>query len=545
MELNTNLGMTNSVEVSKKDARKAAKQARKEEANNLIAMLASDSNATKARKVRKEVRAEIKALKDTMDKDDYKALKRESNKGFFVKYLFADKKDSKIAYEQVARQNKLDQTKAEGPKFSQKSQELIDKAGYTVDQLYDMADKNDGSDLFFNYSYKKRQVGEQDAATGLFNKNDNNVEFSKKDTKRILRELGYDVEKTVRAGEVVKESVKWAAGAAPIGFVNISQSQVSEGVISSVQKQSVKMAGWPAGIGAAAGATTGVIKEVTRVEARVASKILPEDVKTYDDYAKYIDANATKKGANIMKQIARFYDTEKGLNKEAMEAALHDAAGEGSVLNYEEAVDLRNKLYNNPQIEEINIVDEEIEIEDTPIQNDSCVLKKYEAEKTVAEKTDCYRVKAGDNWYAVVEAKYGAYGKDAKAIVKQLKEAYYNENKAELNAKGITSALGAFFPREGQELCIPSTVKVNGKEFNYDKNATTTAGAVDTNWTGANMNASANPFTRKEKAYYVEDSCSGKVYEYSSADKRNDKVNELKKEKEEKGTDVLEVALRI
>ena len=84
---------------------------------------------------------------------------------------------------------------------------------------------------------------------------------------------------------------------------------------------------------------------------------------------------------------------------------------------------------------------------------------------------------------------------DMKAIVRQLKDAYYEANKEALQAQGIKSSYGAFFPKAKDKLCIPQTVNVNGKEYNYNKETTTKAGEVSKDYKGATLKSQSNPFT--------------------------------------------------
>ena len=233
-----------------------------------------------------------------------------------------------------------------------------------------------------------------------------------------------------------------------------------------------------------------------------------------------------------MKKIAKFYDFEKGLDKQALTAVLHDASGKSSVLNYEEARGLYNDLVTGkvkaePTPEE-KPVEKIVYVEKPEPQKETCdvIVKANPVE--VPDDTECYEVKAGDNWSNVVAAKYGAYGKDNAAIVRQLKDAYYEANKEELQAQGIKSSYGAFFPKAKDKLCIPQTVNVNGKEYNYNKETDTKADIVSKDYKGATLKSKSNPFTKEQ---YQAETCTGTI-KADTQEELNKKVQAYKEEQD-------------
>lgn len=527
-------GATNTV-VTKKEQKALEKQQKavqeaknKAAAEELYMSLIGKSDATKTNGVRKDVRADIKAEKANLDKDVYKEAMKMTSKGSWLRQLFGKKKDSKALFQAEARENKRDAVKVEGYDFSKKSDALLTKANLTTDDINAIIDRNIGSDNFVNYSYKKRQVGELDAIVAEFNQNTGGVKFTKKQVKKILEDMGVDVEKMVRPGKVAKDAAIGAAAAGPLGFVKMTQNQNStSSLVNAKQSQTLKIAGAAPIVGGAIGAAHGVAKEVYRVEARVASKELPQNVNTYEEYSKYVDSDCTKKGADIMKKISKYYDFENGFDKKGLENALKDAAGESSVLNYEEALSLYQKLAAGeikPKKPEVKAPESRTPEPPASAKETCEIVTDMEY---VPTESKCHTVQLGDTWYELAKAKYGATGNDLKAIVAELKKAYYEANKEELNKKGINSPKGAFFPAVGEELCLPETVK--GYKYNDAVKAKTVT--PDKNYKGATFTNTSNPF---KKEVHVGTACDGTRIEAESKEALAEKIEEHKAKNPEK-----------
>lgn len=519
--------LTKSQKKEAKEAKKAEEKRldtqKKAEAEQLALKLSGNSDETKAGKVRGEVKDELKELYKAgeIDKETYKEAKEYSGKGNIFGRFFGKKKDSTIAFEAKATENNIEKTQEEGPKFGKKLTKKLEQAHITNEDIYAIGERNVGEDNKVSYSWKKRQPGEADAIKADLNGNTGGVEFSKKEAKKIMKEAGYDVEHTLNGGKIAKAALLGGAVGAPLEFVKMTQHTVVQGAVGVTVDNMMKLTGASA-VTAAVGAGIEIGREITRVEKKVAETDLPTGVKTYDEYTKYMNADsgyATKKGAPLMGKIAKFYVGDDGqtLDKTKMETDLKKAAGQGSVLNYEEAVALHSNLVNDknntvsgstspmPTKPVSEVVEPEIK---------TCKIKLTDETKEVVKElpTKDYPVKSGDNWYAVVMGKYAPQNPaDAKAILRYIKDAAFEEMKnAGTLPKGVTSSKDGFFPKVGDKLVLPEEIEVNGKKYNYNENGKVKSGALGGQTKVAN--AASNPFKKaSEETTYGYDSCNGKV----------------------------------
>ena len=484
------------------------------EARLYVSGLAANAEDTKDKKIESEVRDTLKAQYENgeITKEQYESYNNYAKrKGAFARFFGAKEKESNILYSANANRNKVDQTREEGVQFKDKTQAKINVAGFTEDQLYEIYDANGGAaDGTINYSWKKKQPGERDAILTALNDNKGGYEFDMNDVKEIGRTLGYTVEKKVDPKQLFKDIGRGILIGAPGSYAQVSQTQTIEGI--ATQSQNITLAG----VGPALGATTaGIASAVTqahRVEDRAIPTNVPEGVKTYDDYAKYLDDYSTERGAAIGKDIAKFYADEEGnLDIEKMNKDLSRAAGTdvsiATPLNYEEALALLGDLKTRKPDPEQPVVKPE------PV-NCNLIVEGTPYKREEAVPTDCYQVKKGDNWYSVVQGKYQPKtAADAKALVRYLKDTYYKENKEALNKLGITSSRGGFFPKVGDELCIPSKITLeNGTEYSYQAEGKVTPGTVVKN-NNVSYTATINPFhtTVNGTEYSVTNGCTNQV----------------------------------
>ena len=529
----TTNAVTTSTALNKKTLEaKIAEANKNKDAELLYMLLTRASEKDSSKKVRKDVRAQLKELKENgqISEDVYKDA-RKMTKNTWFRQLFLGKKDSQIEFKNRARYNEIEQVRKEGPEFSKKIQTKLNDAGIKSEDLYAIWDKYGSSgvtsDNFVNYSYKGRQPGElheMQAHINLLAKNNNKgVDFSAQDTKKILEDMGIKVEDTIRTGKVIKDAAIGAVGAASAGFISMEQNQVGgNSLISATQNQKLTIGAAAPIVGAAIGTAYSIGKELFRVEKKVADKTVADNLKTYDAYANYIDTYATKKGKELMKNIAKYYDFESGFDRAGLEKALHEAASEDSVLNYEEARALYGALKTGTIVPK---EPEQPKAKDTPENKDvetgngnvqkkepcTAQIQEKVVEKTVSLPTDCHKVKLGDDWTKVVNARYGAYGNDAREIVRQLKDAYFEANKDALMAQGITSSRDGFFPAVGDDLCIPSEVKTKAnKVYTFDKAKDTKAASEVEKSNVKSFNGTSNPFMKKEtEKHYWAETCDG------------------------------------
>lgn len=487
------------------------------EARSYVTGLSSASQGTKAKKVESEVRDTLRTQYENgeITKEQYEAYnKYAKRKGGFARFFGAKEKESNQLYRADANRNKVDQTREEGPQFKEKTQAKINVAGFSTDELYEIYDANGGAaDGTINYSWKKKQPGERDAILTALNDNEGGYEFDMNDVKEIGRSLGYTVEKKVDGGKVVRDIARGALIGAPGSYMNVSQSQTIAGIAG--QTQSVTAIGIGPAVGGTISGVASAITQAHRVEDRAIPTNVPEGITTYDDYAKYLDDYSTERGAAIGKDIAKYYtDKDGNLKVEKMNEDLSRAAGTdvstSTPLNYEEALALLGDLKNRtPEEEPEPVVEPHNDPE--PV-NCELIVEDHPYERPEEAPTDCYTVKKGDNWYSVVKGKYQPKTEaDAKALVRYLKDAYYEENKEALNKLGITSSRGGFFPKVGDELCVPSTITLaNGTKYDYKTEGKVTPGAVTRN-NNVSYRATTNPFRTMVNGteYSVSNGCTG------------------------------------
>lgn len=522
--------------VKSKDFKESVKEDITSESRTYVAGLAGKSEAVKAKEMQKDVKDVLKEQYDNgeITKEQYDAYKKyASGKNGFVRFFGVKENEANKLYKGNSADNNVDKVRKEGPKFSDEMQAKINVSGYTVDELYEIYENNGGAaDGTINYSWKKKQPGERDEILTKLNENKGEYKFDMKDVKEIGKALGYNVEKAVDAGKVVRDGLAGGiVGSATLA--KQTQNLFYNGTIQATQKQIAGIAG-PV-LGVATGVTASVLTQKHRVEDRAIPTNVPEDVKTYEDYTKYVDTYATEKGAGIGKDIAKFYIDKrdgKTLLLEQMNKDLAKAAGTvdavGTPLNYEEALGLLSELSSGKKVVE---QPKPVEFKKTP-EKETCFIevKANQVKEKEAVPTDCYTVKYGDDWYRVVMGKYQPKSPaDAKALVRYLKDAYYEENKEDLNKLGIKSSKGAFFPKVGAELYIPSEITINGTKYEYLQDGKVNAGNKFGNT--VTYNAEENPFYRIEnKTKYDVSTCNGKVAEHIEESQVQPTIDNIKKD---------------
>ena len=485
--------------VKSKDFKESVKEDITSESRTYVAGLAGKSEAVKAKEMQKDVKDVLKEQykNGEITEEQYKQYKQYSTRtNGFKRFFGKQENEANKLYRGNAADNNVDKVRAEGPKFSDKMQAKINVAGFTTDELYEIYENNGGAaDGTVNYSWKKKQPGERDAILAALNKNDGGYEFDMGDVKEIGRTLGYTVEKKVDGGKLLRDVARGALIGAPASYINISQSQQAGGVS---QNQSVEAYGVVPAITATTAGISSAITQAHRVEDRAIPTNVPEGVTTYDQYAEHLDNYSTERGAAIGKDIAKYYTYKDGtLAVEQMNKDLSKAAGtvDGvqTPLNYEEALALLGDLQTREPLKEPE-QKPVIQQQEEPV-NCELVVEGKDYVENIPDATDCYTVKRGDNWDVVVRGKYQPKSEaDVKAIIRKLKDAYYEENKEELNKLGITSSRGGFFPKVGEELCIPSTITLeNGNTYNYLENGKVKAGRVTRN-NNVSYTAASNPF---------------------------------------------------
>ncbi|DAB26272.1 TPA: hypothetical protein CPT85_01840 [Candidatus Gastranaerophilales bacterium HUM_21] len=519
------------------------KKAKQSEINAVVTTevgkLIGKSDATKRGEVKDDVQAALKEMKKNGDitEEQYDAYHSYTKQRSGIGRFFGVKeKESRGAFRAQANRNNVEQTKKNGPQFDAKMQAKLNVAGLSAEDLYKIYDDNGGAvDGTINYSWKKKQPGERDAVLTTLNNNKGQYnDFDMGDVKEIGKALGYNVEKKVDGGKVVRDVARGALIGAPGSYVEVSQAtNFVGGLIKGGASQSTKIIGVIPAITATAGGVASAITQAHRVEDRAIPTTVPESVKTYQDYTKYLnglkqDGYATDEGVVLGKSIAKFFtDAQGNLDKAQMNKALAEAAGtvDGVVtpLNYEEAKGLITKLASKPPvIEKPEVKKQEEKVVEKPKTDCTVEVKKYKS----AEDTECYEVQAGDNWDALVVAKYKPKNTaDRLAIRTYLKQSYLDEMQ---NSKDEQTRLkwkdavvtDGFFPEvymkdsngkfvldeNGKKihntLCLPKVIPSEiAKGYKYDNKANVEAGTVSEEYKGLSFQPEATPDRfLKEKA---------------------------------------------
>ncbi len=389
-----------------RDYKKELNEKEKEYASNLVAGTAKYSDGLNVRAVRKDVKNGLEMRYDK-DSEEYKVAKDYATKGSIFGRFFDKKSDGRVMMEAKAKQNEVQKVKTEGPKFNKKQQALLDAAGYTAEDVYKMGDAAGGKyDGTINYSYKKDE-NQINKAVDLFNNNENNVEFSRHKTKRILRKAGYDVENAVSAGKLLKHTLWGAAAGALVPPIKASQTQntVLDGMghVENIQSTTVKGLGIP--FGAVAAATGSVVSQIKR----------------------YHDGTSEELGEKVYNEP-----------RKAMK------------LNPEEIL---------PKAEVYAELSERSQDSITVINNGGIKTGNYTVERQY------------ETWYELAKARYGAKTDDeAKAIVRVLKDRTFDALKAAGKLpEGVEKSTDAFFLKVGDSMQVPLEIKIGNKTYKYDE----------------------------------------------------------------------------
>lgn len=437
----------------------------------------------------------------------YKDYKKENKTTNGFQRFFGKKETAADRIHSVgAKQATLETTRefmtsgTEGAVESRINPELMSKingADYSIEDLYLIYDRNSGTDATVNYSYKKKQEGERDQLLARLNENlpEGAEEFTMKDVKELGRALGYNVEKAVDAGKVLRDMGRAAIpglGLLPIRSTAKSLAQTADAIAKdkAVVPTGAILFGVAEGVAAGASAYT----QYTRVEDRAIPTNVPISVDTLEEYNAYLDQYATKEGARLGKAIAKYYvNPHTGeFDWPQMGFALDDASGTwetiGTPCNYEEAEALLTGLESGKIKPKFTKLDPEpdpiqpvYQVTNTPVDDEREI------------QTHDYTVKAWDDWNTVLRNKYTCA--DPKKVVRYFKDKYFNEmTPEERQDKGITSSRDGFFYPVGYTWKLPDYIEIDGERCNYQDNAVPqngrSNGSVKTIRHGATFNES-------------------------------------------------------
>lgn len=559
-----------------------AQQKVKEIAGMTRFLVGEDSgiDVTNDRDIRAFVREGLKAEYEAgnLTKEQYEAARKygETQKGtHFFKSIFrgvtGGKKESSVVYQSVGQNNNVAQVRnsAEGPQYDEKLQKKLDAAGITDELIYQIGDNLVGAEAVVSYSNKKIQAGEAEFIADELDKyarrNGSTERFTAKEAREIMKGAGYGIEKKVDAKKVIRDTViptsLGAAAGVPMAQIDVLQDQnvnINYGDYGASNKidqtQSLKAVPWAPAVTAAVAAGLSALNSVKEQMTRVEDKAIPvqidSDIKTIGDYVEFVKDSKTfptKQAKAMAMKIAGYYTTEDGtlLKDQLLDAYRHagGSAGDGdnnrdaSVLNHREAIALLTKLESG----EIKVKQP---VKETPApQEEKSVVIQSEEYKEKVDETSCYKVKSGDNWYAVVVGKYKPKtAADTNAIIRILKDATFEEmKKAGTLPKGVTSSRDAFFPKVGAELCLPSEIVLpNNNKYEYQEEGKVVAGSLnnDKNY-GATYKATSNPFlTERKGTVWSVTGSNGPIVEGTTEEKARNAVDGFRKENEAAGRKV-------
>lgn len=450
---------------------------------------AKEANLKKQYESQKIDKATYKKLRKE-NEAEYKAYKKANGTTSAFQRFFGKKETAGDRIHKVgAKQENLAVTREfmtsgkDGAIESRIEPELMAKlkaAGYKatpklMEKLYEIYDDNSGTDATVNYSYKPKQEGERDQLLARLNENlpKGAEKFTMKDVKDLGRALGYEVEKAVDAGIVLRDMGR--AAIPGLGLIPLkSEAKATAIATDAIAKDKAVVPTGAILFGVAEGVAGGLsaYQQYHRVEDRAIPTNVPETVKRIDEYNDYLDNYATEEGARLGKGIAQHYINPytNEFDIEQMNTALKQASGTvdptGTPCNYEEAEALLTGLESGkikPRFEK--------PVDPTPVEEVKPVYQvtNNPVDDTRDIQTYKYTVKKWDDWNTVLRNKYTCA--DPKKVVRYFKDKAYNElkEKGELPA-GVTSSRGAFFYPVGYEWELPDYIEIDGQRCNYVDN---------------------------------------------------------------------------
>lgn len=553
----------------------AVEKKRKAEAQLLVKQIAADCNETDDRKIRTAVRKSLaeKYEKGEISKEVYESARKygETKRGthFFKSVwrgVFGGTKESSEVYKSTGYNNNVNKIRnsENGPQYDAEMTKKLKNAGIDKEIIYKIGDNLVGAEAEVTYSDKRKQAGEAQFIADELNKyarrNGSQERFTAKDARDIMEGAGYHIEKAVDGGKVLRDvavpGILGAAAGVPMGLVNVDQNQnvnvnYGSGVDSNKVHQDQHAKAVPyaplvtAAVAAGLAALASIDKQMSRVEDKAIPVQIDCDIETIDDYIEYVkDSNVfpTKQAKEMAIQIAGYYTKDDGtLMKDELLTALRKAGGsnddecpennrDASVLNHKEALALLTQL----QTGKIKVT-KPTPVSPAPVKEKVSVGIQKET-FTEVTATDCYKVELGDNWYVVAQGVYNVTNSaDLKAIVRQLKDTTFEEmKKAGTLPADVKSSRDGFFPKVGEDLCLPKKITVNGHTYELDVNRKVDHVEYDPNakYDGVSYNSTGNVFeNRKDRQHFTVTASDGNgpIYEGSDEDEAKNAVEDFKK----------------
>lgn len=354
-----------------------------------------------------------------------------------------------------AAENRMEQVALTGElDIKDKLKNKLIQAGFTtpdghidIERLQNLVSKYIGSDHNTNYQTERNNL------IAAFNQNENEVEFSKKEVLKIVKALGADVEKKFNWWRAAGVGAAGAVGGGLVGALFQTKGYFQEGDIDHTlnintggladitenthvdgerRNFSNRVSIIPGAIVGFGLAFAGdLITQARRDEKSITGRTRPEmllECKTLRQFNLCADKIGTKKGKDILKQIATFYADDAGnLDTESLKRDMIVASGKNSVLNEVEALKMLEELKANgrpepvaPQpvdVEPIEIEDDDVDIQPAPTPEPEPEPEPIQAEEPTPApepiEGPCYQVVVQNNESpAMLAQKYGVSVKE-------------------------------------------------------------------------------------------------------------------------------------
>lgn len=136
--------------------------------------------------------------------------------------------------------------------------------------------------------------------------------------KKLVKHWAIKLKMKIDGGKVVRDIARGGLIGAPGSYLKVAQSSsTTAGIVNTTSSQSIKIMGVLPAITATAGGISSAVTQAHRVEDRAIPTTVPESVKTYQDYTKYLnglkqDGYATDEGVVLGKSIAKFFTDAQG-----------------------------------------------------------------------------------------------------------------------------------------------------------------------------------------------------------------------------------------
>ena len=457
---------------NKREYKRIQKAESIDNANREIAKLASESDGLNVYNVRKDVKEALEAQlqRGEITKDEYKELKNHATKGSVFGRYFGKKSDSRLMFEAKRNRNIVENTKEEGPIYNVKTQAKLNMADLSTEELYNIIDEN-GAKYDGKVDRRAKKNDPENEQTAILKAMNEAAEekglgsnfFKKKDLRKASKDMGYKYESRINVGQVVKDASKGAILGAPFSYFNFSQEQRTLANAGMIGVDATsKQSTEIVGVGPAVGALAGAVAGLFRKEDK-------HEVPREELGKLLTEVEKTQPKVTVL---------DPGITNKV--------------------VSIRSEGPNYITLREIP-----------------------------GMKTGNYKVeKAGENWYQLAIARYGAEdGPEAKAVARQLKQIIFDSLKAEGNLPaGVEKSTDSFFVKVGDTVQVPMEIQVGNKTYKYDETKQVGTDKITNDYKGSFKNGVVSG-----PKYIVRDTLTGESKTFDSYDAAQTYIDNLKK----------------